>query len=191
VTALPPLGNPSFLSVVQGPLLDADQCDALVAAAAGEWQPAGVSTPGEPYGELDPGIRSARAAAIDLHLFHEVFGDFVTDANQRLYRYDLTGVDPSDPPIAIRYDASSNDHFRAHRDYGPRHRTRKLTLVAQLSDPSDYLGGDLVLPSENVRLTRDRGHVVLFPAFLHHLVTPVIEGVRHSLVAWVHGPTFR
>ena len=32
---------------------------------------------------------------------------------------------------------------------------------------------------------------VVFPAFEHHRVTPMISGTRNSLVCWVGGPPFR
>ncbi|MEN8894547.1 MAG: 2OG-Fe(II) oxygenase [Yoonia sp.] len=72
-------------------------------------------------------------------------------------------------------------------------RQRKLTLVLQLSTPQSYEGGDLqVMPSANVlTANRDQGCVRIFPSFSLHQVTPVTNGIRHSLTVWTHGPSFR
>lgn len=80
--------------------------------------------------------------------------------------------------------------------------TRKLAIVVQLSDPSDYEGANLELFDSVADLTPDdladehqrcaeRGAAVAFPAFEYHRVTPLVSGVRRSLVVWVSGPPFR
>jgi PKHD-type hydroxylase len=38
---------------------------------------------------------------------------------------------------------------------------------------------------------RPRGSIIVFPSFIHHLVTPVTEGTRYSLVIWNLGKMFR
>lgn len=74
---------------------------------------------------------------------------------------------------------------------------RKLALSIQLSDPADYEGGELELRQEDCRMLpdpqvlRQRGTVLMFPAFLWHRVVPVTRGVRYSLTAWYEGPCFR
>ena len=42
---------------------------------------------------------------------------------------------------------------------------------------------------QNVR--KQRGLIALFPSYILHQVTPVTQGNRQSLVAWVSGPAFR
>lgn len=80
--------------------------------------------------------------------------------------------------------------------------TRKLALVVQLSDPGDYEGADLELFDSVADLSADelsaanaerrrRGTVVAFPAFEYHRVTPLVSGIRRSLVVWLSGPPFR
>ena len=78
---------------------------------------------------------------------------------------------------------------------------RKLSMVVQLSDPDEYDGGDLEFFSLDgddsdaaaARRTsmRQRGTVVVFPAFEHHRVTMLEAGTRRSLVCWIGGPSFR
>ncbi len=70
---------------------------------------------------------------------------------------------------------------------------RKLSFVLQLSDPSEYEGGDLIMwNSKNPRIMEKKlGRLIFFPSTLLHEVTPVTKGIRYTLVGWVHGPAFK
>ena len=65
--------------------------------------------------------------------------------------------------------------------------------MLQLTCPSQYEGGNLeILTSgEAVKMPKERGLIVVFPAWTLHQVTPVTKGHRQSLVAWVSGPNFK
>jgi PKHD-type hydroxylase len=66
-------------------------------------------------------------------------------------------------------------------------------MVLQLSDPSEYEGGNLeILSSQGEVLTVDKkkGFLAMFPSFKTHRVTPVTSGTRKSLVVWATGPAF-
>ncbi|WP_296426533.1 2OG-Fe(II) oxygenase [Yoonia sp.] len=118
--------------------------------------------------------------------------DLVRGAN-RQFGFDLSAFHES-PQIA-RYDAAREGHFDWHADIGdgPFARQRKLTMVAQMSDPADYDGGQLeIMPSAQVhRAASARGTVTIFPSYVLHRVTPVTRGARLSLTVWAHGPAFR
>jgi len=96
-----------------------------------------------------------------------------------------------------RYDSETKDHFNWHHDAlndSPTHQ-RKISMTIQLSEPSSYEGGDLLI-GDNVSeepdiKTRNRGSIITFHSMLRHRVTPVTKGVRYSLVAWADGPPFR
>lgn len=70
---------------------------------------------------------------------------------------------------------------------------RKLSISIQLSSPSDYEGGDLILYHEGNEkvLPREKGTIIFFSSDLQHEVTPVTKGTRYSLVSWVQGPNLR
>jgi PKHD-type hydroxylase len=91
-----------------------------------------------------------------------------------------------------RYEAPTQ-HYEWHCDRGMAVPVRKLSLALQLSDPSDYSGGDLELMIGETpeKAKRDRGVATFFPSWLMHRVTPVTEGTRYSLVCWISGPPFR
>ena len=35
------------------------------------------------------------------------------------------------------------------------------------------------------------GNAIVFPSYIAHRVLPITSGMRHALVAWIHGPAFR
>lgn len=119
-------------------------------------------------------------------------GHIASSLNAQYYRFDLTGF--GEPLQLTNYDQSEHGMYGWHQDYGGKiSPSRKLSLVLQLTDPSQYEGGNLqVLTSgqpQNVR--KQRGLVAAFPSYVLHQVTPVTNGSRQSLVAWVSGPAFK
>ena len=73
---------------------------------------------------------------------------------------------------------------------------RKLSCVIQMTDPSEYEGGDLILKTgkndtDVHTFTRKRGSVIVFPSMVYHKVTPVTKGTRFSAVAWMRGQAFK
>lgn len=89
---------------------------------------------------------------------------------------------------------AGGDHYTWHMDKGMKNSSpRKLSLVLQLSDPSEYEGGDLELmvSPEITKLEKRKGLVYAFPSWVMHRVTPVTKGTRRTLVVWVSGPKFK
>ncbi|MCM2563026.1 2OG-Fe(II) oxygenase [Lutimaribacter sp. EGI FJ00015] len=119
--------------------------------------------------------------------------DVVRRANRDVFGFELTEF--AESPQVARYGAEREGHFDWHADIGDAAlaRKRKLTFVAQLSDPESYDGGLLELrPSAQViSAPRAQGAATLFPSYLLHRVTPVTRGARQSLTIWAHGPVFR
>ncbi|MBT9384620.1 2OG-Fe(II) oxygenase [Pseudooceanicola sp. CBS1P-1] len=119
--------------------------------------------------------------------------DLVRVANREVFDFALD--DFSESPQIARYGAERQGHFGWHSDIGEGTLAsrRKLTLVAQLSDPAAYEGGALeVWYDSNIRTAPlPQGSVVLFPSFALHRVQPVTAGERHSLTVWAHGMPFR
>jgi len=79
-------------------------------------------------------------------------------------------------------------------------KIRKLSVTVNLSDPSDYEGGNLQFDLgphagdtryHNCEEIRPRGSVIVFPSHVYHQVTPVTSGTRRSLVMWSLGFPFR
>jgi PKHD-type hydroxylase len=103
------------------------------------------------------------------------------------YRFDLYGFEMLQ---VSTYGVGG--HFGWHIDTGGEDEsTRKLSLSVQLSDSSDYEGGDLEFIGVSGDHPRSIGSLIAFPSFLAHRVTPVTRGTRISLVGWIHGPPVR
>ncbi len=95
-----------------------------------------------------------------------------------------------------------DQHYSTHTDdlvrtgNGSDGFMRKLSVCIQLSDPKDYEGGSFVIQNALGELGEatefsPRGSIIVFPSVLYHGIMPVTKGVRHSLVCWIVGPTFR
>jgi len=145
-------------------------------------------------GEVNPNIRRSQVSWLnknqDTAFVFEKLGNIASKLNTDHFRFDLTGFGES--LQLTNYDQSEHGMYGWHQDYGSG-ISRKLSLVLQLSDPSQYEGGNLqVMTSgepQNVR--KQRGLVAVFPSYVLHQVTPVTSGNRQTLVAWVSGPAFK
>lgn len=117
----------------------------------------------------------------------------LAEINRAHFRFDLT--DFGERLQLTRYEGDEEGFYDWHVDRGhsPVSRMRKLSLSIQLSHESEYEGGVLEINAEGtvIAAPRDIGTAVAFPSFALHRVAPVTGGVRHSLVAWLHGPHFR
>ena len=111
--------------------------------------------------------------------------------NTMSYRFELTGF--SERIQYAVYHGSQGGHYVWHVDHGPLGTRRKLSITLQLSDPSQYEGGDLQFHAGNLIQTapRERGMMIAFPSYVLHRVAPVTSGIRKSLVIWITGPQFR
>jgi PKHD-type hydroxylase len=71
---------------------------------------------------------------------------------------------------------------------------RKLSFTLQLSEPTDYRGGEVeFLDSEGQRFLapKQRGTMIVFDSRTRHRVRKVKEGLRKSIVGWVVGPRWK
>jgi len=120
----------------------------------------------------------------------EKLSHVVSSLNAQCFNFDLTGF--GEPLQLTNYLDSSQGMYAWHQDFGSN-VSRKLSLVLQLSDPSEYEGGNLQLltKGEPTTIQKKRGHIVVFPSWTLHQVTPVVKGNRQSLVAWISGPKFK
>jgi len=122
----------------------------------------------------------------------EKLGHIASSLNAQFYRFDLTGF--GEAIQLTNYDQSEHGMYGWHVDYGGRlSPSRKLSLVLQLTDPSQYEGGNLQIMTggEAQTVRKQRGLVAAFPSYTLHQVTPVTSGSRQSLVAWITGPAFK
>lgn len=145
-------------------------------------------------GVVDPNIRRSQVSwlgnATDTQWVFEKLGDVISKVNAQYYRFDLTGF--GEQLQLTNYDQSENGMYGWHQDYGTG-ISRKLSMAMQLTDPSEYEGGNLQIMTANIpqNIRKQRGLIAIFPSYIVHQVTPVTQGSRQSLVAWVSGPPFK
>jgi len=84
-------------------------------------------------------------------------------------------------------------------------KIRKLSMTCQLSDGSEYEGGELEFDFQNyaphmrdsskhvvqAKEILPKGSIIVFPSFVWHRVQPVTKGVRYSLVLWTLGYPYK
>ncbi len=123
-------------------------------------------------------------------IYNKIF-HFICKINTEIYKFNLTEIE--NYLQYTEYDESYQGHYDWHMDIGLNENScRKLSLSIQLSDSSEYEGGELQINMGGNILTccKSKGAITVFPSFLLHRVTPVTKGMRRSLVLWVSGPPF-
>jgi PKHD-type hydroxylase len=126
----------------------------------------------------------------DTHWIFERLANVGAQLNAEHFRFDLTGFGES--LQLTHYDQSENGMYGWHQDYGSK-ISRKLSLTVQLTDASEYEGGNLqvMTTGQPVNVRKQRGLIAVFPSYVLHQVTPVTQGSRQSLVAWISGAPFK
>lgn len=118
------------------------------------------------------------------------------EANNDWFNFHITKLDYIQ---LAEYSSEEQGEYKKHHDVfwmnnDPFYH-RKLTCVIQLTEPSEYEGGDFQLfdvnESPNSEEIRARGTAIFIPSFIYHAATPVTQGKRHSLAVWFDGPKWR
>lgn len=113
-----------------------------------------------------------------------------TMINLSRYKFDLRGFQSR---LQLTQYADGG-FYGWHMDCGTGNTSlRKLSITVQLSDASEYAGGELQFMEGNklVSAPKEKGMAVLFPSYVAHRVEPVTSGTRMSIVGWIAGPPYR
>jgi PKHD-type hydroxylase len=173
---------------------NAEQLDTMQHIAFSSQTPAQVGGAGG-QGVIENGIRRSNISWVFNHQetmwIFKILGDVAAELNADYFGFDLDGF--GEGLQFTNYDHSHQGMYGWHQDFGGKGISRKLSLVLQLSDPSQYEGGNLeILVTGNPTvIPKERGLITAFPAWTLHQVTPVTAGNRQSLVAWVSGKNFK
>lgn len=128
----------------------------------------------------------------DTQWLYERLGNISRCLNGMNWRFDISGFSED-----LQYTRYNDDkcYYGWHIDSGvgrTDHPPRKLSITLQLSDSSEYEGGDFQIHGTKlVTLPKEKGLVIAFPSYCLHQVTPVTKGIRRSLVVWLCGPPLR
>ena len=137
-------------------------------------------------------IRTSKICWLSNQWIKDSLWEYVNKVNDRSFKID---VKKNSEVQFTEYRSEDHGHYDWHHDVnwnGQEGVDRKLSMTVQLSDESEYEGGDFEFyelhTNANFKL---KGTVILFPAYLRHRITPVTSGVRKSLVTWFSGPQWR
>ena len=187
-------------------VLPPDLCDLIVdLGKAGQKSVAGLQ-PDNATAYVDESIRKTNVFFWTAdHWISGLTFHYAALANEELWDFRLTrtqGVQFGEYALGGTYDWHKDEFDQPFGDEAPeiwRGQARKLSVVVTLSAPEDYEGGELEFKDtfgervdnpEMMDKIRQRGSVVVFPAYTPHRVSPVKQGIRYSLATWVLGPPF-
>jgi PKHD-type hydroxylase len=95
--------------------------------------------------------------------------------------------------------------FNKPKDLNIHGKVRKLSVTCQLTDGSEYEGGELQFDFRDydpplrdelkhvitAKEILPKGSIIVFPSYIWHRVQPVTKGTRYSLVLWNLGYPFK
>lgn len=163
----------------------------------GERMPPQNSMVGTNEGQINEKIRNSVISWIEPEgWLSEKLEYIARQLNGKYFGLDLWGFGESFQYTTYKYDKKrkTKQHYDWHMDQGPSEGPpRKLSLVLQLSDPSEYEGGNLEIMTGNSSQScrKEKGLIYAFPSYIMHRVSPVTKGIRRTLVVWISGPKFR
>ena len=114
--------------------------------------------------------------------------------NQGVFHFDIDGAD--DELKLIKYHQGG--FYGWHTDFNAGTcSVRKLVGILQLTDPSEYEGGDVQFgiqekdTKEWYSMNKLKGSLTFFPAFLCHNVVPISKGKRYVIQELFIGDHFK
>jgi PKHD-type hydroxylase len=189
-SSINPLPNDGVVSVgFADNVFTREECQRVVTLSQELVPDQGTLGGGESLNLITRNSQTVRLAPnMDTRWIYEKMDAAVGSANSN-YLFDVSGFEEFQ---VASY--SEGGHYDWHMDMGKGPTsTRKLGISLQLSDSSDYDGGEMEFRGGGAPpvAPRDIGTMIVFPSFMHHRIAPVTRGIRYSLVAWVHGTPFR
>lgn len=166
-----------------------EECDQIRAFFPEELKEATLG----PNGDINESFRKTKLEwlfknDVNQWVFDKIW-DIASKVNDRHWKFQLSGF--FEAAQLTKY--VDGGHYRWHQDNGPGPLSiRKLSVVLQLSEPTEYEGCELVIQGhEAAKMPKTKGALIICPSFAPHMVTPIISGVRHSLVSWISGEPYR
>jgi|TARA_B110000858_G_C17542304_1_gene354152 PKHD-type hydroxylase len=150
--------------------------------------------------DLNKSLRNSKIAFLDRYEHQDIFNlmqNLAVQANNEAYGFDINTLELAQ---FTTYKGKDKGKYDWHNDIAwvsPNNMYhRKVSIIIQLSDPSNYEGGEFEMEDANfseqdkIDLAK-KGSVITFPSFINHRVKPVTKGTRMSLVGWMLGPKFK
>ena len=136
--------------------------------------------------------RSSKICWVNESWVQELLWEYILEANKKTFHVDV--INKSEIQFT-EYRSDEGGKYDWHHDVNWNAQEgldRKLSISIQLSDKTDYLGGDFEFEEINSSMDfKGIGTIIIFPSYLRHRVTKVTSGTRCSLVAWFYGPSWK
>ena len=169
-----------------------EECQAIIDFARNDYADFGSIGTGQD-GIVDKSVRNVHLYRIPLtdesRWVFDKIARVVSMANAEYFDYEIMGI--THELQLLHYESGTDPgHYNWHADVGDLvSSTRKISVSIQLSDPTQYRGGQLKVNVHGRDITADssRGTINMFPSYSLHQVTPMEHGERWALVIWVHG----
>lgn len=146
-------------------------------------------------GEINKNIRKNSVVWIseedkELSWMYQRLAGAAINLNEQFFKFDLFGFCEN---MQFTEYTAPGEFYSEHMDKVYNGVSRKLSLVVQLTDESEYEGGELCINTggDPAIMKKSQGSVFAFPSYIMHQVKPVTKGTRHSLVAWIGGKNFK
>ena len=156
---------------------------------------------------LDLSKRNCMVAWINDKWIYEIINPFIHTANkQDGWNFECDWNESSQFTIYEKghyygWHADQKPEPNKNKDKNLDGKIRKLSLTLQLTDKTEYEGGDFqfmwirddtkgFLNVITIDDARDIGTVIIFPSFIYHQVLPITKGKRETLVNWSLGNEF-
>jgi PKHD-type hydroxylase len=166
--------------------------------------------------EIDKVIRDSKNSWIPTS--HWVAGwiwYYIEKSNRENFRYDIVDIDGGhiqytqygegqfynwhqdadiDTCYSMQTNVSSFHNQKEDQSILQGEYVRKLSFSLQLSDPKDYIGGEVQFMNNSNKTffaPKQLGTLIIFDSRTKHRVRKINSGVRKSLVGWVVGPRWK
>lgn len=148
---------------------------------------------GKSFSEIRRSVNSwIPACDLTFDLYKKI-QNLVDEAN-KTFTFDLISIETLQFTIYNeKYQGNYGPHIDKFENPGQPGSHRKLSFSIQLTDPTKYEGGDLLIYNSKNPIVANKniGTINFFPSYTLHEVTPVTKGERICLVGWVSGPKFK
>jgi len=181
------IASKEILSITMAELFTVDECNSIKSTFIDElWMKTKVIG----NKELHQGERQKLRGDLSGFPFEPIH-QITKEANEKIFDFVLLGIIDQDYPQVFRY--KKDDYYSWHVDINPLAITRKLSFIVNLSNSSEYTGGEIEFLNTNSENTiiNSQGSIIIFPSFLPYQIKPVTSGEKNIIIGHIHGPLFR
>lgn len=181
------IASKEILSITMAELFTEEQCATIRSTFIDElWMKTKV------VGDVDlhQGERQKLRGELSGFPFNDI-REITKEANEKIFDFVLLGIIDQDYPQVFRY--KENNYYNWHVEINPLATTRKLSFIVNLSNETEYTGGEIEFLNTSVEntLVNTQGSIIVFPSFLPYQIKPVLSGERNIIIGHIHGPLFK